>query len=256
MTPFPDLDNDAVVAATDLVGRTGARELQVGRLHDGVPPEQAAWYATATYQGAKVTVEDQPGPQEALEGLAERLLTGAQCQHCGGLIALHDDGAIGFPGAHRPDGTVWTEEQIEAAGQCRWRRRGPRWEPGCQGFAAEPGDEVHTTELLAQTLEAEQDPALAELITQARQGYYHDFLSPLATPEIQLVADLRAAGHEALAQRVIAGEFDASYAESNAWMASRDGQETLAKLGPLPPGAGRPTGASFWHAQQQSRRPR
>ncbi|RCG17276.1 hypothetical protein DQ384_39815 [Sphaerisporangium album] len=42
-----NLDEDAVMAALDLVGRAGAKSLQVGYLHENVPAEQAAWWAHA-----------------------------------------------------------------------------------------------------------------------------------------------------------------------------------------------------------------
>jgi hypothetical protein len=123
--------DERVTAACDLVGRTGARELKVGYLHDDVPAEQADWYAHATYQGARVTVEHHRGPVEALEALAQRLLTGAQCQHCRGLVALSRAGAMFYPGARRPDGSAFEFEEAVARPQCRWRRVGPKWIPGC-----------------------------------------------------------------------------------------------------------------------------
>jgi len=244
------LDQDAIIAATDLVGRTGARELNVGYLHDDVPAEEADWWAAANYRDAKVLVEHHRGPVPALEALAEKLLTGAQCQRCGGLVALSDEGARAFPGAPRPDGTVWTEEEIRSAGQCRWRRVGARWEAGCTR-APEGNDELHTTEKLAQALEELGDTSLRPLIWRARRGYYHDYLSPLATPAIQLVADLRAAGHPGFAERVKAGEFDASSAESDAWARSPDGQDTFSEFAEVPLPDRRLTGWAFWRAQRK-----
>ena len=126
------LDEDAVIAAVDLVGRTGATEIEFGYLHDDVPLEEAGWYAHAQYRGARITEENQRGPAEAVEALARRLLTGGKCVHCGGLVALSDAGAVAYPGAAMADGTVWTEEQIRAAGQCRWTRQGQRWARGCE----------------------------------------------------------------------------------------------------------------------------
>jgi hypothetical protein len=80
------------------------------------------------------------------------------------------------------------------------------------------------------------------LIRRVIDGHYHDFLSPLDFPEIQLVADLRAlARHPAtprdsrplirqVAQRVIDGDFDASAEESAAWAESPEGRETFRRL--------------------------
>lgn len=98
---------DSVVACVDLVGRTGASNFQIGYVHDDVPMEQAGWYATAHFKGARITVENQTHPALAAEGLSLRLLSGATCR-CTAVVALADD----------QDG-------------CRWQRVGKRWEPGC-----------------------------------------------------------------------------------------------------------------------------
>lgn len=144
-----DLDQDALDAAVDLVGRSGARGFEVGYVHEGVPVAEAGWYAHAQYGGARITTEDHRGPVEAAEALARRLLTGAKCTHCGGLVALRDDGAMAWPGQligmgqlqgvkdapHAADGP-WDAEAIRAAGQCRWRRMGAKWVRGCEGQPA------------------------------------------------------------------------------------------------------------------------
>lgn len=126
------LDEDAITALADLAGRTGARQLQIGYLHDDVPVQEAGWYAHAQYKGARITVDDQPGPVEAADALARRLLDGAKCMTCGGLVTLSDEGAMAY-NTPLVDGSPWTVEQAAAAGLCRWRRVGPRWERGCQG---------------------------------------------------------------------------------------------------------------------------
>ena len=99
----------------------------------------------------------------------------------------------------------------------------------------------HTTAKLARAL-GEIPGMPREMITRAVDGYYHDYLSPLAMPELQLVADLRAlasepttgpvarAALEICAHRVMDGEFDASREESDAWAASPEGQETFRQL--------------------------
>lgn len=123
---------DAAVAAADLVGRTGARHLQVGYVHDDVPSEDAGWFAHAQYRGARITVEAQTGPGEALEALARRILTGAKCVHCGGLVALSRLGAVFYRDAVMADGSRFTETHARAVPQCQWRRVGKRWVAGCQ----------------------------------------------------------------------------------------------------------------------------
>lgn len=108
-------------------------------------------------------------------------------------------------------------------------------------------DSEHTTTKLARALEA--IPGVpADMIVKARAGRYHDYLSPLADPAMQLVSDLRnLAGRRTmppasrrmllnLAKDVINGKHDASKAESDAWAASPEGQETMAALTGQSPG--------------------
>lgn len=139
MTGPVQLDEDAMIAAFDMIGRTGARNVEFGYLHDDVPVHLADWYAHAQYQGSRIIVEHHVGPLEAVEALARRLLTGGRCTHCGGLVALSDTGAVAYvsdvPGATGSfvDGTTWTAAQARAAGQCRYRRVGNRWVRGCEG---------------------------------------------------------------------------------------------------------------------------
>lgn len=99
----------------------------------------------------------------------------------------------------------------------------------------------HTTVKLATAL-GEIPGVPKDVMTRAVDGYYHDFLSPLAMPEMQLVTDLRELASRpatprnsrpllrALADRVIDGEFDATKEESDAWAASPEGQETFRTL--------------------------
>jgi hypothetical protein len=121
-----------LIACADLAGRTGAKAFEIGYLHDGVPVEKAGWYAHAQFRGARILIEQQPGPVDAAYALAVRLLTGAKCVQCGSLVTLASDGtAFAFTRAHLADGTTWNAEEAAAAGQCRWRLVGQRWEPSC-----------------------------------------------------------------------------------------------------------------------------
>lgn len=140
-----DVDTLAVMAHADLVGRTGATELQIGYLHDGVPTEQADWWATARYRGAKVTVEHHIGPVEAVEALARRLLTGGRCTACNETIELagSDDSATPqVPEPREPQPPVhrnpvqWAPAVVSpppVPRRCRWRREGGHWVRGCDG---------------------------------------------------------------------------------------------------------------------------
>jgi hypothetical protein len=122
---------EAAQAALDLVGRTGARQLEIGYLHEDVPAEQADWYAQVTYKGARIIEEHHTGPAKALEALAAQLLTGAMCNHCKGLVALSRDGAAFFGGAFT-HGATMTIDEARARPQCLWRREGERWVRGCE----------------------------------------------------------------------------------------------------------------------------
>lgn len=115
MTTAPDtdtLDYPAFHAAVDLVGRTGASDVEFGFLHDNVPTEEAGWWATAHFhaKGAKVTVEDFPGPVQAMEALAKQLIDGGKCTHCARPISLDPDSS-----------------------SCTWARMGDKWMPQCGG---------------------------------------------------------------------------------------------------------------------------
>ncbi|TDX22180.1 hypothetical protein [Rhodovulum visakhapatnamense] len=93
--------------------------------------------------------------------------------------------------------------------------------------------EDHTANKLAHALRA---VGLNDMAARAAEGYYHDFLSPLDFPELELMRDLekaRMAGNIGAAQliaRHIEGDFDASFEESEAWAASAEGRETLASV--------------------------
>lgn len=129
-----DTSDRLFVAAVDLVGRTGAREFEIGYLHDDVPIEQAAWYAIAMFRGARIMADGHASPTEAAHALAVRILTGAKCR-CGRLVALSDDGAFAYMSARMSDGSTFTLDDAIAAGLCRWRIIDDRWLPTCHEAA-------------------------------------------------------------------------------------------------------------------------
>lgn len=95
---------------------------------------------------------------------------------------------------------------------------------------------MHTKDMLAEALTG---VGLDDMAAKARTGYYHDFLSPLALPEMALITALGAAATAqpdkaqaimALRNRVIDGEFDASTEESEAWATSQDGIDAFQNL--------------------------
>ncbi len=98
---------------------------------------------------------------------------------------------------------------------------------------------IPTTEKLARALLRANAPDA--MIDRARKGIYDDYKSPLATPIIALVSDAREHGLAEIAERAIAGEFEAQKWEGDAWMRSPEGQEIVNK-----PGSSTP-----WAASQQ-----
>lgn len=236
---IPPGDLDALKACVDLVGRSGGQGFEVGYLHDDAPIERAGWWAHAQFRGARISVENQPGPAAAATALAVRVLTGAKCQ-CGSLVQLSDGGATFMGTRANPavlaDGTTWSAAEAEAAGQCRWVREGPRWVKGCErdpqrcpkppwpGLPREGQAAFRLAEAIAG---AGGSPWLRD---RARDGWYDDYRSPDPMPTHMLVADLHKAGLGGLAERVMAGEFDAGPDESKAWAESPEGQETLAEM--------------------------
>lgn len=103
-------DEDALVAAIDLAGRSGARSIDVGYHEDEPEPDALNWYAQAHYRGARIMGEGRD-PIEAAEALARKLLRGALCRRCGEPILLSSVPAV--------------------ARGCRWTRNGRKYEPGC-----------------------------------------------------------------------------------------------------------------------------
>lgn len=116
---MPEFDQDALNAALDLVGRTGAKQIEIGWLHDDVPVEKMGWYAHAQYHGLRLTAES-VGPVEAVETLARRLLDGGTCAYCGLTVSLGD-----YPGR-----------------RCRWTRQGAAWVRGCEATHPERNQKI------------------------------------------------------------------------------------------------------------------
>ena len=116
-------DQDRLMAAVDMIGRAGAKGFEVGHLEESVPAHLARWYASATFKGAKVAVEELASPVDAAEQLAWKLLDGGMCTHC--------SKRIGLAGHEAPPGA------------CLWHREGDCWVPGCiapedvKGYIAE-----------------------------------------------------------------------------------------------------------------------
>ena len=92
---------------------------------------------------------------------------------------------------------------------------------------------MHSKDFLAQEL---RKAGLEEMAKKAEAGTYHDYLSPLDTPALQLELDLLdailASNKEAneLRARHHNGEFDATKEEGDEWAASPEGKAAFAEL--------------------------
>lgn len=113
------MNEQRLLAAVELVGRSGARQLEIGWTDDE-GPRPGECYASAFYRGARVTVEHQEDPASAVEALAFRLMDGGQCVHCGQAITV--------PGFTYADGRP----------SCEFRREGEHWVRGCDGCYGPP----------------------------------------------------------------------------------------------------------------------
>jgi hypothetical protein len=72
-----------------------------------------------------------------------------------------------------------------------------------------------------------------DMAVKAAEGYYDDFLSPLAAPAIVLAHELSVIGTPdalALRARVTEGEFDATAEEADAWAKSSEGRRAFRQL--------------------------
>ena len=89
--------------------------------------------------------------------------------------------------------------------------------------------EKTTSERLAEAMEAcggSGHPTLKGMIRKARLGYYDDYETWIATPQLTLIADLQHAGFTDMVRRVKAGEFEATKEEARAWF-DREGRHLL-----------------------------
>lgn len=135
----PWMDDEALIASVDLIGRTGGRHLEIGHSGDeDSTMDEVTWHAWCNLRqvgaaGVRMIEDGHPDPVTAVEALAVRLLSGATCTHCKGLIALSAEGAVITPGTRMADGSTMTVARARSLRQCHWQRVGARWVRGCEG---------------------------------------------------------------------------------------------------------------------------
>lgn len=93
--------------------------------------------------------------------------------------------------------------------------------------------ETHSAMHLSRALRA---AGLNDMASRAAAGHYHDYLSPLDLPDLQLLMELEAAiaaGNTGAIELAIMhknGAFDATREESDEWAASPDGEAAYAQM--------------------------
>lgn len=76
---LPPDHEERLLAAVDLIGRTGAHSFEVGYDDDHTP---TTWWATARYRGRVLFVDEEPDPLHAVDELLRRIVNGGRCTHC------------------------------------------------------------------------------------------------------------------------------------------------------------------------------
>lgn len=123
------LSDVVAVAAVGVIGRAGADHLTVGYNNEDNP----RWYAYVDYGKHRLEETHHLGPAQALDALARRLLEGAECQSCKGIIALSPYGVrIPTDGMFADGRPLWTPEEAAKLPQCLWARIDDRWVGGCE----------------------------------------------------------------------------------------------------------------------------
>ena len=93
---------------------------------------------------------------------------------------------------------------------------------------------LSTKERLARDIEAlakaMQDPELMPMIRRAREGYYDDYETTIATPQMALANDFRSLGYEGMMHKAMDGRWDSTKEEGAAWAAAQTDPELVAAL--------------------------
>lgn len=121
MDALPREVKEPLLAAIELVERSGARDFEVGHLEEGATPcALGRWWAKAQYHGQRLYADEHVSPAHAADALARQILEGGQCTLCGLTVAT-------------------AQQLVEKAAEglvpktecCLWIRRGEHWIAGC-----------------------------------------------------------------------------------------------------------------------------
>jgi hypothetical protein len=82
------LDDPRLIAAVDLIGRTGAKSFAIRYSDDEQP---VVWSAVADYGDGRAEAAGALHPLVAVLRLAELLIDGGTCTHCGRPTGVHTD---------------------------------------------------------------------------------------------------------------------------------------------------------------------
>lgn len=126
LVPLNPVDRLLILAHADLIGRTGAKAIEVAYVEDddAEPDSARSWWAAAQHKGTKTHVEGYPDPAGALTGLVLKLIGGGECAACHRRIRPVPAGDPHVTAAKHPRLTrcVWA---IVFAPEGSW------WQAGC-----------------------------------------------------------------------------------------------------------------------------
>ena len=72
-----------VVAAVELLGRTGVSDVEFAYDEESTYPENVLWWAKGNWRGHRVYSAHFPYPAQALEDVLGRVINGGTCGRCG-----------------------------------------------------------------------------------------------------------------------------------------------------------------------------
>lgn len=121
-------DDPRFPALVDLVGRCGARSFAIEyHASDEIDDAPTVWFALAKFDGGAWQIGADLDPLLAVFNLADRLIDGAECKHCGQPTAVD----------HDPASPLRVLFAGDAAGIC-WYRFDPElatYRRSCEGVA-------------------------------------------------------------------------------------------------------------------------